>query len=90
MATDEWGYCYSADCHSKPITQLISGACYPSFGRPHDGLGFLAPMLDHLHGSTAICGLVSYPSDSVIPVLRGNMLSGNVMTSRINRNRVEY
>ena len=90
MATDEWGYRYSADCHSKPITQLIAGACYPSFGRPHDGLGFLAPMLDHLHGSTAICGLVSYPSDSVIPVLRGNMLSGNVMTSRINRNRVEY
>ena len=90
QARDEWGYRYSADCHSKPITQLIFGACYPSFGRPHDGLGFLPPMLNHLHGSTAICGIVSYPSDSVIPMLRNQMLSGNVMTSRINRNQVSY
>ena len=36
MTTDEWGYRFSADCHSKPITQLVFGACYPSFGRPHD------------------------------------------------------
>ena len=90
MTTDEWGYRFSADCHSKPITQLIFGACYPSFGRPHDGLGFLPPMVDHLHGSTAICGIVSYPSDSVTSPLRGQMLSGNVMTSRINRNEVAY
>lgn len=90
MTTDEWGYRYTADCHSKPITQLIFGACYPSFGRPHDGLGFLPPMLEHLHGSTAICGIVSYPSDSAIPLLRNQMLSGNVMTSRINRNQVHY
>ncbi|MGB7343624.1 MAG: HEAT repeat domain-containing protein, partial [Pirellulaceae bacterium] len=26
MTVDEWGYLYSADCHSKPITQLIRGA----------------------------------------------------------------
>lgn len=90
MTIDEWGYGYSADCHSKPITQLIFGACYPSFGRPHDGLGFLPPMVDHLHGSTAICGIVTYPSDSVVSDLRGQMLSGNVMTSRINRNQVVY
>lgn len=90
MAEDEWGYRYSADCHSKPITQLIRGACYPSFGKPHDGLGFLPPMVDHLHGSTAICGLVSFPSTSHWNALRGQMLSGNVMTSRINRNRVSY
>ena len=90
MTQDEWGYRYTADCHSKPITQLVMGAFYPSFGRPHDGLGFLPPMLDHLHGSTAICGLVSYPSNSAILPLRQQMLSGNVMTSRINRNRVTY
>ena len=90
LTRDEWGYRYSADCHSKPITQLILSAYYPSFGRPHDGLGFLPPMLDHLHGSTAICGIASYPSDSMIPVLRNQMLSGNVMTSRINRNQVTY
>ncbi len=90
MTEDEWGYRYSADCHSKPITQLIFGACYPSFGRPHDGLGFLPPMVDHLHGSTAICGILYYPDHSPVIPLRGQMISGNVMTSRLNRNQVVY
>ncbi|QEG43749.1 PVC-type heme-binding CxxCH protein [Roseimaritima ulvae] len=87
---DDWGYRYSADCHSKPITQLISGACYPSFGRPHDGLGFLPPMIDHLHGSTAISGIVYVSDASTWAPLRGQMISGNVMTSRLNRNHVRY
>lgn len=87
---DDWGYRYSADCHSKPITQLISGACYPSFGRPHDGLGFLPPMVDHLHGSTAISGIAYVSDSSTWAPLRGQMISGNVMTSRLNRNRVRY
>ncbi|MFK8110834.1 MAG: PVC-type heme-binding CxxCH protein [Rubripirellula sp.] len=90
MTTDDWGYLYSADCHSKPITQLIHGACYPSFGKPHDGLGFLPPMMDHLHGSTAICGLQFFSSTHPIAPLRNQMISGNVMTSRLNRNRVSY
>lgn len=90
MTEDDWGYRYSADCHSKPITQLVFGACYPSFGRPHDGLGFLPPMVEHLHGSTAICGVLYYPNYSPIVPLREQMLSGNVMTSRLNRNRVVY
>ncbi len=90
MTRDDWGYWYSADCHSKPITQLIPGACYPSFGRPHDGLGFLPPMVDHLHGSTAISGITFVPEHSSIQPLRGQFLSGNVMTSRINRNRLTY
>jgi len=90
MTRDEWGYWYSADCHSKPITQLIRGACYPSFGRPDDGLGFLPPTVDHLHGSTAISGILAIPSDSTIQPLRGQIISGNVMTSRLNRNRLTY
>lgn len=90
MTRDEWGYWYSADCHSKPITQLIRGACYPSFGRPDDGLGFLPPTVDHLHGSTAISGILAIPSDSAIEPLRGQIISGNVMTSRLNRNRLTY
>ncbi|MEM9586761.1 MAG: PVC-type heme-binding CxxCH protein [Planctomycetota bacterium] len=90
MTEDDWGYRYSADCHSKPITQLIPDACYPSFGRPHDGLGFLPPMIDHLHGSTAISGIQYLSPHSEIVPLRGQMISGNVMTSRINRNRVSY
>ncbi len=90
MAEDEWGYRYTADCHSKPLTQLIRGACYPSFGRPHDGLGFLPSMMDHLHGSTAICGLEYIPPTSPIVPLRGQFISGNVMTSRINRNELVF
>ena len=90
MTEDEWGYRYTADCHSKPITQLIRDACYPSFGRPHDGLGFLPPMVDHLHGSTAISGILYVAHDSPIKPLRGQMISGNVMTSRLNRNQLMF
>lgn len=85
VALDDWGYFYSADCHSKPISQLIRGGYYPSFGRPHDGLGFVPPMMDHLHGSTAIAGLAYFPPALGIEPLADQMLSGNVMTSRINR-----
>ncbi len=90
MTRDDWGYWYSADCHSKPITQLIRGGNYPSFGRPHDGLGFLPPTVDHLHGSTAISGVLYVSTDSPLVPLRGQMLSGNVMTSRLNRNALTY
>ncbi|WP_164103197.1 PVC-type heme-binding CxxCH protein [Candidatus Laterigemmans baculatus] len=98
VAVDEWGYFYSADCHSKPISQLIRGGYYPSFGRPHDGLGFVPPMMGHLHGSTAIAGLAYFPADLGIDTveshplenhpLENQMLSGNVMTSRINRTEI--
>jgi putative heme-binding domain-containing protein len=90
MTEDDWGFRYSADCHSKPITQLIRDACYPSFGRPHDGLGFLPPMVDHLHGSTAISGILHFPPESSAVPLRDQMISGNVMTSRLNRNHVTF
>ena len=90
MTIDDWGYRYSADCHSKPITQLIHGGCYPSFGRPHDGLGFLPPMVEHLHGSTAISGIAYVSRQSPLESLRGQMISGNVMTSRLNRNQISY
>ena len=84
MTTDEWGNRYTADCHSKPITALLPGGCYPSFGRPHDGLGFAPSMMDHLHGSTAICGLVYYQAEQFPEPFRHQFYSGNVMTSRIN------
>ncbi len=90
MCFDELFNIFTADCHSKPLTQLIRGGYYPSFGKPHDGLGFVPPMMDHLHGSTAICGLVCYSGENFPPEYRGNFLSGNVMTSRINRNKPEY
>lgn len=90
MALDPQGNLFTADCHSKPIYQLLRGGFYPSFGRPDDGLGFVAPMMDHLHGSTAIAGVVRYDDVLFPPEYRDNFFSGNVMTSRINRNRLEY
>lgn len=90
MCFDELFNIFTADCHSKPLTQLIRGGYYPSFGKPHDGLGFVPPMMDHLHGSTAICGLAIYTGENFPKEYRGQFFSGNVMTSRINRNKPEY
>ncbi|OYW13364.1 MAG: hypothetical protein B7Z55_16980, partial [Planctomycetales bacterium 12-60-4] len=89
LAADDWGNLYSADCHSKPITALLHGGCYPSFGRPHDGLGFAPSMMDHLHGSTAICGLIFYQAEQFPQAFQNRFYSGNVMTSRINCNAIE-
>jgi putative heme-binding domain-containing protein len=90
MTRDSWGNWFTADCHSKPITQLVRGGCYPSFGRPDDGLGFVPATMDHSHGSTAIAGL-AHTKDSFFPEsMAGQLLSGNVMTCRINRNQLEY
>ena len=90
MTLDPLFNLFTADCHSKPIYQLLRGGYYPSFGKPDDGLGFVPPMMDHLHGSTAICGLVHYTGDNFPPEFRGKMFSGNVMTSRINLNSLRF
>jgi putative heme-binding domain-containing protein len=90
MTLDAYSNWFTADCHSKPISQLIRGGCYPSFGRPDDGLGFVPDMMDHLHGSTAIAGL-AHTADSRFPVeMAHQFVSGNVMTCRINRNQLVY
>ena len=81
---------FTADCHSKPLTQILRGACYESFGKPHDGLGYVPSMMQHLHGSTAIGGAVYYEGENFPPEYRGNLFCGNVMTSRINRDTLEY
>src|SRR5947209_12373214 len=80
---------YSGDCHSRPIYQLLKGAYYPSFGKPHDGLGFGPEMLQHDHGSTAIAGISYYAADQFPPEFRDNIFIGNVVTNRINRDRLE-
>ncbi len=63
LAFDPLGNLYSGDCHSQPIYQLLRGGYYPSFGKPHDGLGFAPEMIDARHGSTAIAGIVYYAAD---------------------------
>lgn len=90
MCLDERGYVYTADCHSSPIYQLIPGGYYPSFGKPDDGLGYAPTTIQHSHGSTAIAGIVMVPNDDWPEEFRGNLFVGNVMTSRINRDRIEW
>ncbi len=84
MTIDNWFHLYTADCHSKPLTQIIRNAYYPSFGAPHDGLGFAPSMMEHLHGSTAIAGVESITGRGFPAQFQGKLLTGNVMTSRIN------
>jgi putative heme-binding domain-containing protein len=90
LAFDPLGNLYSADCHSSPIYQLLRGAHYPSFGRPHDGLGFAPTTIQHSHHSTAICGITHISDPSWPFEFQGNLFIGNVMTSRINRDQLEW
>jgi putative membrane-bound dehydrogenase-like protein len=90
MAIDPWFNLYTADCHSKPITQLIPGAYYDSFGKPHDGLGFAPHVTTHDHGSTALCGLTWYDAAQFPQQYKGCMFLGNVVTNRINFDRIEW
>jgi len=89
-AFDERGDLYDADCHTLPITLLLQGACYPSFGKPHDGLGFAPQLMSHLHGSTALCGLAIVEGDSFPPEFDGDLLVGDVTRCRIHRDRREW
>jgi len=90
MTLDPLGNLFTADCHSKPIYQLLRGCYYPSFGKPHDGLGFVPEMMAHGHGSTAISGISFYTGTQFPAEYHGNIFTGNVMTSRVNRDRLVY
>ncbi|MCS6863750.1 MAG: c-type cytochrome, partial [Gemmataceae bacterium] len=90
MTIDPWFNLYTADCHSKPITQLIPGATYQSFAKPHDGLGFAPHVTAHAHGSTGLCGVTWYDADHFPPEYRGTMFVGNVVTNRINFDRIVW
>ncbi len=89
LTVDEWGNFYTSDCHSRPIYQLLQGGVYPSFAKPHDGLGFAPEMIKHSHNSTGIAGIVALNSDSFPEEHRGTLIIGNVVTSRINHDRIE-
>lgn len=90
LAIDALGNLYSSDCHSAPVYQLLAGGYYPSFGKPHDGLGFAPTLMEHAHGSTAIDGMLYYADNLWPEEYRDNTLIGNVMTSRLNRDRLEF
>ena len=87
---DERGDLYTADCHTLPITLLIRGGCYESFGKPSDGLGFTPQIMKHLHGSTALCGLAITTGDQFPPEYKDNLFVGNVMTCRVHRDQLVF
>src|SRR5579871_1618881 len=91
LAWDPMGNLYSADCHSMPITQLLRGAYYVSFGKPNDGLGFAPHMIDFgPEHSTALCGLVYYDADQFPPEWRGQIFMGDVVWTRSNSYKLEW
>jgi putative heme-binding domain-containing protein len=68
---------------------LLRGGWYESFGKPHDGLGYAPTMMAHSHGSTAISGITFYAADHFPPAYRDLLYIGNVVTNRINLDRLE-
>ncbi len=90
LARDRRGNLYSADCHSAPIYQLLHGGVYPSFGKPHDGLGFAPAMIEHSHGSTGIAGIAYLDGGIWGREWEDHILLGNPVTSRLNLDRIRF
>src|SRR5688572_607092 len=91
LCFDQLGNAYTSDSHSKPIYQLLRGGRYEAFDRDtNDGLGLAPMMMTHLHNSTAIAGSQFYAASDFPEEFRGNVFVGNVVTSRINRDKLEY
>jgi putative heme-binding domain-containing protein len=90
IAVDPYFNLYTADCHSRPITQLIRGATYQSFSKPHDGIGFAPHVTIHGHDSTALCGLVYYAADHFPKEYLDCMFLGNVTSNCINWDKIEF
>ncbi len=90
IAVDPWFNLYTADCHSKPITQLVPGAYYESFGKPHDGLGFTPHVTAHPHKSTGLCGLVWYDADQFPAEYKSTMLLGDVVSNCISSDKIVW
>ena len=89
MAQSPAGDLLVADCHTKPISMLLPGGYYESFGKPHDGLGYVPNLMDHLHGSTAIGGIAQYNANIFPAEYHGNTFGGNVMTGCVNRDSLQ-
>jgi putative heme-binding domain-containing protein len=89
LTFDPLGNLYSADCHTRPIMMLLRDGYYDSFGKPHDGLGYAPDMCDHDHGSTAISGIVYYAANQFPAAYHDHVFMGNVVTNRINHDRLE-
>ncbi len=90
QAIDPLGNRFTADCHSKPLTLIVRGGHYDSFGKPHDGLGFVPLTTGNDHGSTGIAGVAIYAADQFPREYHGNIFVGNVVTNIIHRDVVQW
>lgn len=90
MCLDARGDLFTADCHSKPVTMILRGGYYDSFGKPDDGLGFAPITTSNDHGSTGIAGVVSYASAHFPQEFQGSMFVGNVVTNIIHRDLINW
>ncbi|MHB1425009.1 MAG: PVC-type heme-binding CxxCH protein [Gemmataceae bacterium] len=90
LSFDALGNLYSADCHTQPIYQLLRGAWYPSFGKPHDGLGFGPEMYTGYTESTAVAGIAYYAADNYPPPWRDSAYVGDVISCRVNQFAIEW
>ena len=88
LCFDGLGNVYNADCHSRPVTMLLRGAYYSSFGKPHDGLGYGPNMITHNHGSTGICGVSYYDADHFPAEYRDNLFICNPVTGKVHRDKL--
>ncbi|MFM8579265.1 MAG: PVC-type heme-binding CxxCH protein, partial [Planctomycetaceae bacterium] len=88
---DALGNAFTADCHSRPVTMLLRGGVYESFGKPHDGLGCAPSMTGHDHGSTGIAGVTIYDDSAGFPAeFDGDLFVGNVITNTVHRDRIRW
>jgi len=90
MTFDARGDLFNSDCHTKPLTLILRDGQYEGFGRKHDGLGVVPPVMHHSHGSTAIAGTTQITGSHFPESHRDHFLAGNVMTSRVNRDSLTY
>ncbi len=88
LTLDPLGNLYSADCHTLPIYMLLRGAWYPSFGKPHDGLGFGPTMIRHNHKSTGIGGIAYYAAEQFPEEYRETIFIGNPVTGCVNHDQL--
>lgn len=84
-----WGDAFDSDCHSMPIYMLLRGGYYPSFGKPHDGMGFAPTMIDHGHGSTGICGPAYYGAEHFPDGHRGSVYICNPVNCVVHHDRLK-
>ena len=89
LAFDPLGNLFSADCHTLPHTCCSRGAYYPSFGKPHDGLGFGAADDEALCTARPASPASSATHAEQFPAeYRGDLFIGNVITYRVNRDKL--